>query len=71
MASKIIRIMFMSIGISLFGAGVLGAIATLIVTTLFTPSTYQLGDLTDVLVLQVISMIIGIIFIILSTLFHK
>ena len=61
----------MSIGISLFGAGVLGAIATLIVTTLFTPSTYQLGYLTDVLVLQVISMIIGIIFIILSTLFHK
>ena len=71
MASKIIRIMFMSIGISLFGAGVLGAIATLIVTTLFTPSTYQLEDLTDVLVLQVISMITGIIFIILSTLFHK
>ena len=71
MASKIIRILFMSIGISLFGAGVLGAIATLIVTTLFTPSTYQLGDLTDVLVLQVVSMIIGIIFTILSTLFHK
>ena len=71
MARKIIRILFMSIGISLFGAGVLGAIATLIVTTLFTPSTYQLGDLTDVLVLQVISMITGIIFIILSTLFHK
>ena len=63
--------MFMSIGISLFGAGVLGAIATLIVTTLFTPSTYQLGDLTDILVLQVVSMITGIIFMVLSTLFHK
>ena len=71
MASKIIRIMFMSIGISLFGAGVLGAVATLIMTALFTPSTYQLGDLTDILVLQVVSMIIGIIFMVLSTLFHK
>lgn len=71
MARKILRIISRSIGISLFGAGVLGAIATLIVTTLFTPSTYQLEDLTDVLVLQVISMITGIIFIILSTLFHK
>ena len=71
MARKILRIISRSIGISLFGAGVLGAVATLIVTALFTPSTYQLGDLTDVLVLQVISMITGIIFIILSTLFHK